>query len=132
MTAAAISDLRTLPVAQLRDLDPVAAGARHQVRLLGEPRDVSVARGFIRHVLARSATPDRVDNVALVVSELVTAAVLSGSGPITLEIVAHQERALVYVTTVRRPCPPPQPRERLRPDWMRVVDRLTTDWWTET
>src|SRR3954449_3442820 len=108
---AAISGSRAFSGAQLPHQNPVAAGARRQVMLLGEPRDVSVARGFVRHVLARAATPDGVDNVALVVSELITAAVLSNAGPITLEIVAHQERALVYVTTVRTPGPPRRLRD---------------------
>ena len=129
MTTIAITD----PFSWMRPraIDAVAPRPRHNVELLGEPRDVSVARGFTRHVLARAAAPDAVDNVALVVSELVTAAVLSSSGPISLEIDRHHERAIVYVTTARTPCCATPRGDISTPEWMRVVDRLTTDWWID-
>jgi anti-sigma regulatory factor (Ser/Thr protein kinase) len=57
----------------------------------------AVARAFARHAVAGGTTPLRVDDVTLVVSELVTNAVVHGTGDVTLHVVGNADGIRVEV-----------------------------------
>ena len=57
-----------------------------KVRLLGEPRDVMVARTFLRRALKERHLDDHGDDAELVLSELVTRSIVNGRGPVDVVI----------------------------------------------
>ena len=67
------------------------------LRLVGEPRDVHVARAFARQVLAARGVDDRDDDAIFVVSELVTNAIVHGEAPITLTVDVQMDAVVVSV-----------------------------------
>ena len=75
------------------------------LRLVGEPRDVHVARAFARQVLAARGVDDRDDETILVVSELVTNAIVHGEAPITLTVDVQVDAVVVSVCDAGERCP---------------------------
>ena len=68
------------------------------INLIGEPRDVHVARGFARQVLTENGVDDADDDAILVVSELVTNAIVHGRAPITLMVEVQADSVLICVS----------------------------------
>ena len=75
--------------------------------MAAQPASVSAARRFVRGVLGPGALPSLVDDAALVVTELVSNAVLHAGGPITLSAsVAHDGSAVRLEVADTSPVPP--------------------------
>lgn len=80
----------------------------HTLTLIGEPRDVSIARGYLREVLRSHGRTDAGDDAVFVISELVTHAVLAG-GPIHVSIAVDD--AAVHLQVHSTAHLEPQPRQ---------------------
>lgn len=99
------------------------------LKLTGEPCDARIARTHASRALG-SMEPDVVDDVLLVVSELVTNAVLHGRGPITLSLCIEPDVAVVAVTD-RGSEIPSLARQDIDDEHgrgLRIVQRLTATW----
>jgi anti-sigma regulatory factor (Ser/Thr protein kinase) len=104
------------------------------VELLGRPASVRKARGFTADVLADDGVEASVTEVAvLLVSELVTNAVVHARGPICLTVHtdAHWVRIEVEDPVHRRPVLRAATLDALDGRGLLVVDKLATDWGTE-
>jgi anti-sigma regulatory factor (Ser/Thr protein kinase) len=75
------------------------------VRLLGEPRDVSIARSFLRRCLDEGGIDGEGDNAVSVMSELVTNAVVHGLGPVDVEVVLCPDCVELHVSDSGRRLP---------------------------
>jgi anti-sigma regulatory factor (Ser/Thr protein kinase) len=71
--------------------------ATRRLRLLGEPRDVSLARAFLRRLLSDHDVAGGADAVT-VLSELVTNAIVHGRGPIVVTATLHAADVELEVT----------------------------------
>ena len=104
------------------------------VELLGRPASVRKARGFTADVLADDGVEASVVEVAvLLVSELVTNAVVHAQGPICLTVHtdAHWVRIEVEDPGHRRPVLRAASLDAVDGRGLLVVDKLATDWGTE-
>jgi anti-sigma regulatory factor (Ser/Thr protein kinase) len=104
------------------------------VELLGRPASVRKARGFTADVLADDGVEASVIEVAvLLVSELVTNAVVHARGPICLTVHtdAHWVRIEVEDAGHRRPVLRAATLDAVDGRGLLVVDKLATDWGTE-
>jgi anti-sigma regulatory factor (Ser/Thr protein kinase) len=104
------------------------------VELLGRPASVRKARGFTADVLADDGVEASVVEVAvLLVSELVTNAVVHAQGPICLTVHtdAHWVRIEVEDAGHRRPVVRAATLDAVDGRGLLVVDKLATDWGTE-
>jgi anti-sigma regulatory factor (Ser/Thr protein kinase) len=104
------------------------------VELLGRPASVRKARGFAADVLADDGVEASVIEVAvLLVSELVTNAVVHARGPICLTVHtdAHWVRIEVEDAGHRRPVLRAATLDAVDGRGLLVVDKLATDWGTE-
>ena len=102
------------------------------VELMGRPASVRKARGFTADVLADDGVEASVIEVAvLLVSELVTNAVVHARAPICLAVHtdAHWVRIEVEDPGHRRPVL--RALDAVDGRGLRVVDKLATDWGTE-
>lgn len=109
------------------------AGAAQTVTLVGEPRDVLVARAFARRALAEHADEAVVDDAVAVISELVTNSVTHGRGPIRATIVIDQDIIEISVTDTAPAIPAPRDPD-LEDEGgrgLQIVSRLCETWWTE-
>jgi anti-sigma regulatory factor (Ser/Thr protein kinase) len=104
------------------------------VELLGRPASVREARVFASDVLADGGVEASIIGVVvLLVSELVTNAVVHARGTICVTVHADAHRVRIQVEDqgrgrpVLRPATPNQPEGR----GLRMVDKLATDWGTE-
>lgn len=80
-----------------RDGDLSATSAPHTVTIAGDLRDVRVARIHARKFMAANHLGAAADDVALVVSELVTNALLHGRGPITMTLTLAPPELIIAV-----------------------------------
>jgi anti-sigma regulatory factor (Ser/Thr protein kinase) len=90
----------------------------------------AAARAFACAAVARGSGTVRLEDVALVVSELVTNAVLHGDGDVTLNVVVSTDAVHVEVGD-REPELPDQADPRLDAESGRgllLVSRLATEW----
>ena len=91
----------------------------------------AAARALARDAVERGGRRTvRLDDVALVVSELVTNAVVHGAGDITLDVVVDDDSVLVEVSD-REPHLPDQPNAALDAESGRgllLVSRVATHW----
>jgi anti-sigma regulatory factor (Ser/Thr protein kinase) len=104
------------------------------VELLGRPASVRKARGFTADVLVDDGVEASVIEVAvLLVSELVTNAVVHARGPICLTVHtdAHWVRIEVEDPGHRRPVLRAASLDAVDGRGLLVVDKLATDWGTE-
>jgi anti-sigma regulatory factor (Ser/Thr protein kinase) len=104
------------------------------VELMGRPASVREARGFTADVLADDGVEASVIEVAvLLVSELVTNAVVHARGPICLTVHtdAHWVRIEVEDPGHRRPVLRAATLDAVDGRGLLVVDKLATDWGTE-
>jgi anti-sigma regulatory factor (Ser/Thr protein kinase) len=104
------------------------------VELMGRPASVRKARGFTADVLADDGVEASVIEVAvLLVSELVTNAVVHARGPICLTVHtdAHWVRIEVEDPGHRRPVLRTATLDADDGRGLLVVDKLATDWGTE-
>ena len=104
------------------------------VELLGRPASVRKARGLTADVLADDGVEASVVEVAvLLVSELVTNAVVHARGPICLTVHtdAHWVRIEVEDPGHRRPVLRAATLDAVDGRGLLVVDKLATDWGTE-
>jgi anti-sigma regulatory factor (Ser/Thr protein kinase) len=104
------------------------------VELMGRPASVRKARGFTADVLADDGVEASVIEVAvLLVSELVTNAVVHARGPICLTVHtdAHWVRIEVQDPGRRRPVLRAATLDAVDGRGLLVVDGLATDWGTE-
>ena len=104
------------------------------VELLGRPASVRKARGFTADVLVDDGVEASVIEVAvLLVSELVTNAVVHAQGPICLTVHtdAHWVRIEVEDAGHRRPVVRAATLDAVDGRGLLVVDKLATDWGTE-
>jgi anti-sigma regulatory factor (Ser/Thr protein kinase) len=104
------------------------------VELVGRPASVRKARGFTADVLADDGVEASVIEVAvLLVSELVTNAVVHARGPICLTVHtdAHWVRIEVEDSGHRRPVLRAATLDAVDGRGLLVVDKLATDWGTE-
>jgi anti-sigma regulatory factor (Ser/Thr protein kinase) len=104
------------------------------VELLGRPASVRKARVFTGDVLADDGVEASIIEAALLlVSELVTNAVVHARGPICLTVHsgAHWVRIEVEDQGRGRPALRPTTRDQLEGRGLRMVDKLATDWGTE-
>jgi anti-sigma regulatory factor (Ser/Thr protein kinase) len=104
------------------------------VELMGRPASVRKARGFTADVLADDGVEASVIEVAvLLVSELVTNAVVHARGPICLTVHtdAHWVRIEVEDLGHRRPVLRAATLDAVDGRGLLVVDKLATDWGTE-
>jgi anti-sigma regulatory factor (Ser/Thr protein kinase) len=102
------------------------------VTLTGERRDASVARTHARRVLG-SLDPAVADDVLLVVSELVTNAVLHGRDPIVLTLRLDLPEVIISVSdrgaTAPTPRHPDDDDERGR--GLEIIEGLAVHWHVE-
>lgn len=99
------------------------------VTLTGERRDARVARSHAQQVLG-SIERDTADDILLVVSELVTNALLHGTGPITLSVAVEPDEVVVAVTD-HGPESPSFGTSQVDAEHgrgLRIVQRLTSTW----
>jgi anti-sigma regulatory factor (Ser/Thr protein kinase) len=99
------------------------------VTLTGDRLDPRVARDHARRALG-SVDADSADDVLLVVSELVTNAVLHGKGPITLTVTVEPAEIVVAVTD-HGPESPSFGQQHVDDEdgrGLRIVQRLTAAW----
>ena len=104
------------------------------VELMSRPASVRKARGFTADVLADDGVEASVIEVAaLLVSELVTNAVVHARGPICLIVHtdAHWVRIEVEDPGHRRPVLRAATLDAVDGRGLLVVDKLATDWGTE-
>jgi anti-sigma regulatory factor (Ser/Thr protein kinase) len=104
------------------------------VMLLGEPRDVHVARAFTRRMLAQNGCTDwHADDAVLVVSELVTNAIVYGRPPMNLSVTVQPDEVVVAVSDSSNS----DPFARLPDDddeggrGVAIVEQLSETWWVE-
>ncbi|MFJ8043935.1 ATP-binding protein [Kitasatospora sp. NPDC096147] len=110
------------------DLPP--GGRRRRLTLTGRGRPVAASRDFARAALADWAWPG-VDDVLLLVTELVTNAVLHGDGPLDLVLDADAHRLRVEVDDASPVLPiPREPHLPARPGGhgLFVVARTCDRW----
>lgn len=72
--------------------------AQRAISLIGEPRDVHIARGFVLNVLTARGNGKGGEDVVVVASELVTNAIVHGRPPITLSLVVQPASVVVSVS----------------------------------
>lgn len=98
--------------------------------LEGTSRDVRVARTEAREFFATNTWVAHDEDVLLVISELVTNAVLHGSGPVTVTLSSAPPDVIIAVTDRGRSDPsrrhPEAEDEQGR--GLAIVDRLSTSW----
>ena len=116
-----------------RSLDAVALdSAGTVVELPTTPRAARVARELVRRHAGASLSSDALEDAVLLVSEVVTNAVLHGSPPVTLVLdpVDDGGRLRVAVSDCRTSDPTVQPLEpmALGGRGMAVVARVATRW----
>lgn len=75
------------------------------MRLLGEPRDVSIARSFLRRCFDEQGIDGTGENAVNVMSELVTNAVVHGLGPVEVAIVLCPDCVELHVSDSGRRLP---------------------------
>ncbi|WP_262387151.1 ATP-binding protein [Streptomyces sp. TRM49041] len=105
--------------------------------LESEPRSAKAAREFVREYVGchvPDASPDHVESVVLVTSELVTNALRYGTEPgdsVRVRIDADGARTRIEVQDPvrRRPRPRPESRERDRGRGLIILDHLCPDAW---
>src|SRR5689334_12650038 len=78
------------------------------LRLIGEPRDVSIARAYLRRVLDSSGVSGAGDDAATVLSELITDALLRGRSPILVSASVNNDEITLVVDDAA-PAVPRQP-----------------------
>jgi anti-sigma regulatory factor (Ser/Thr protein kinase) len=103
------------------------------VELLGRPASVREARVFAGAVLADDGVEASIIEVALLlVSELVTNAVVHAPGTICLTVHSDAHGVRIEVEDQGRGRPAQRPTTRNQPDGrgLQVVDNLATDWGT--
>ena len=92
----------------------------------------AAARAFVREAVARESGAVAFDDLTLVVSELVTNAVITGTDAIDLEIVVDGTRVLVEVAERTPPSPPLAPLSSLVDEaperGLMLVSRLASRW----
>ncbi|GLW07171.1 hypothetical protein Misp01_23010 [Microtetraspora sp. NBRC 13810] len=105
-----------------------AGGCEDERALAEELGSITVARDAARRTLTEGAYLGNQEDVLLVVTELVTNALLHGGGPLTLRLSVHPSRVRVEVGDAGEELP--EPREPGPADgWgLHVVGRLCTDW----
>jgi len=107
--------------------------AAHAITLVGEPRDVLLARAFVRRTLAERGLQDFADDAVAVISELVTNSIMHGRGPITAKVGVDEGEIEVSVSdtapTVPAPRDPDVEDEGGR--GLLIVAKLSDRWWTE-
>lgn len=112
---------------------PVHEG-RKSLRLLGEPRDVHLARAFAQRVLHDRGVGIRGDDVVAVVSEMVTNAVVPGHGPVRLDVEINRADVVIRVADSH----PVVPAQRVASGedesgrGLAIVQSLSADLWFET
>ncbi|MGI5349222.1 ATP-binding protein [Streptomyces sp. CA-250714] len=107
--------------------------------LPGTPRAAAAARAYTRRAVARHAPAmpmDRIDDLCLVVSELVTNAIRYGTEPgdkLALKVVLSADRARIEVhdPVRRRPRPRPESCDRTSGRGLLVVAALAESWGTD-
>ena len=106
-----------------------ATAERISARLPAEPIAARTARGVIRDALP-AADQELLDSIQLLVSELVTNAVLHTSSAPRLDV--HVGRSNIRVEVFDDDATPPQVRERAGPGgWgLQLVERLASRWGT--
>jgi anti-sigma regulatory factor (Ser/Thr protein kinase) len=109
------------------------ADAAQTMTLVGEPRDVLLARAFARRALADKEADAVVDDAVAVVSELVTNSVMHGRGPIVATIVVESGAVEISVADTARAIPAPRDPgvEDEGGRGLQIVARLADRWWTE-
>lgn len=109
------------------------ADAAQTMTLVGEPRDVLLARAFARRTLADQGAETAADDAVAVISELVTNSVMHGRGPIKATIVV--DRDVVEISVADTAPAIPAPRDPDVEDesgrGLQIVTRLSDTWWTE-
>ena len=90
----------------------------------------AAARAFVRETLHPGSSDVRVDDVALVVSELVTNAVLHGDGDIMLNVVVADDAVHVEVADAAPALPAPRaaPSDADSGRGLFIVDGVATRW----
>ncbi len=94
------------------------------------PASLATARGFARDALRRWNLIACSDDTLVVVNELVTNAIVHGSGPVTLTI-SLRGRLLHIVVRDRSPVKPASASlndERTSGRGLAIVEAMTTDW----
>ena len=103
--------------------------------LAAQPASVSAARRFVRTTLGPSAPPALVEDAALVVTELVSNAVLHAGGPVTLSVEATPDTSTVRLEVADSSPVPPVLREygtsASTGRGLTLVARLATRWGVE-
>lgn len=123
------------PNALRKCCDP-PSGPPAQMILPTGPESAAQARAYVREVLAYDDPPiaaDRVDDVVLVVSELVTNSYRYGTEPgdsllVVVLTTPQVIRVEVHDPVRRRPQFREEPGERIRGRGLHIIDRLTTRW----
>ena len=98
--------------------------------LEGKTRDVRVARSEARTLLTAHGVEEPLEDVLLVVSELVTNAVLHGGGPLTVAL-SFTPPDLIIAVTDRGSADPSRRHPTGDDEYGRglgIVDRLSTSW----
>ena len=103
------------------------------VELDPHPRSVREARGFVRRglgAMATAADPQCIEAVVLLVSELITNALVHGYGRPQLVLRINHDCAHVEVFDLGRGTPATRPVDVGRPGGrgLRIVDSLATEW----
>lgn len=105
-------------------------GGKRSINLLGEPRDVHIARAFVgRRLLEHGVDADRLDCLT-VVSELVTNSVVHGRGPIVVDVDVRDAEVVLSVSDTH----PSVPLQRAAADddetgrGLAIIDALTLEW----
>ena len=90
----------------------------------------AAARAVARDAVARGRAGVRVEDVALVVSELVTNAVLHGDGEITLDVVVEESRVHIAVEDgdLSTPAPVERPPDAETGRGLMLVSKIAAQW----
>jgi anti-sigma regulatory factor (Ser/Thr protein kinase) len=114
--------------------DALVPGVRHggirSITLLGEPRDVHVARAFVGRCLTEHDIEAAYLDCQTVVSELVTNALVHGRGPIVVNVDVQDSEIVLSVSDTH----PSTPLQRAAADddetgrGLAIVDALTVEW----
>jgi len=105
-------------------------GGMRSITLLGEPRDVHIARAFVgRRLVEHGVDTDHLDCLT-VVSELVTNSVVHGRGPIVVDVDVRGAEVVLSVSDTH----PSVPLQRTAADddetgrGLAIIDALTVEW----
>jgi anti-sigma regulatory factor (Ser/Thr protein kinase) len=108
----------------------VTVEVRERTTLCASTTSPAYARAFVRETVRRAAAPVPVEDLTLVVSELVTNAVVHGAGEVVLDVTVAEDRVRVEVADAEPvlATPPPVPFDGDSGRGLLLVSRLARRW----